>query len=246
RRSRGRAPARPARRRHRACGRSSCPRRAGTAACGDRAAARVRPWGNVQFYGWAVLVGFADAVTFLPATRLGPAPLTSLRPARQGKPMRRRHFIALVGGAAVWPLAARAQQPAMPVIGFLGSASPDTYGVRLRAFSQGLKEQGYVEGQNVAIEYRWAEDHYDRLPQLAAELGQRHVKVMVAGGGTPFAIAAKAATATIPIVFEVAIDPIKAGLVDSLNRPGSNVTGVVNLNVEIAPKWLELLRELIP
>jgi putative ABC transport system substrate-binding protein len=160
--------------------------------------------------------------------------------------MRRREFIALVGGVAAWPLAASAQQPAMPVIGFLGSASPDTYGVRLRAFGQGLKEEGYVEGHNVAIEYRWAESHYDRLPQLAAELVDRHVNVIVAGGGTPSAIAAKAATATIPVVFEVAIDPIKAGLVDSLNRPGGNVTGVVNLNVEIAPKWLELIRELIP
>jgi putative ABC transport system substrate-binding protein len=160
--------------------------------------------------------------------------------------MRRRKFIALIGGAAAWPLAARAQQPAMLVIGFLGSALPDTYGVRLRAFSQGLKEEGYVEGQNVAIEYRWAEGHYDRLPQLASELVHRQVNVIVAGGGTPSAIAAKTATATIPIVFEVAIDPIKAGLVDSLNRPGGNVTGVVNLNVEIAPKWLELIRELIP
>jgi putative ABC transport system substrate-binding protein len=160
--------------------------------------------------------------------------------------MRRREFIALTAGAAAWPVAARAQQPAMPVIGFLGSASPDTYGVRLRAFSQGLKEEGYVEGQNVAIEYRWADGHYDRLPQLASELVHRQVKLIVAGGGTPSAIAAKTATATIPIVFEVAIDPIKAGLVDSLNRPGGNVTGVVNLNVEIAPKWLELIRELIP
>jgi putative ABC transport system substrate-binding protein len=161
--------------------------------------------------------------------------------------MRRRKFLALLGGAvAILPLAARAQQSAIPVIGFLGSASPDTYGVRLRAFSQVLREEGYVEGQNVAIEYRWAEGHYDRLPQLASELVHRRVNVIVAGGGTPSAIAAKTATATIPIVFEVAIDPIKAGLVDSLNRPGGNVTGVVNLNVEIAPKWLELIRELIP
>jgi len=144
------------------------------------------------------------------------------------------------------PFAARAQQPAVPVIGFLGGVSPDTYTVRLRAFRQGLKEEGYAEGQSVAIEYRWAEGHYDRLPMLAAELVQRQVTVIVAGGGTPSAVAAKAATATIPIVFEVAIDPIEAGLVASLNRPGGTLTGVVNLNVEVGPKRLELLRELMP
>ena len=160
--------------------------------------------------------------------------------------MKRRELLVLIGGAAAWPLAARAQQAAMPVIGFLGSASPDTYTVRLGAFRDGLKGEGYVEGQNVAIEYRWAEHHQDRLPQLAAELVQRHVTVIVAGGGTPSVLAAKAATSTIPIVFEVAIDPIKAELVNSLNRPGGNITGVVNLNVEVAPKWLELIRELMP
>jgi putative ABC transport system substrate-binding protein len=160
--------------------------------------------------------------------------------------MKRRELLVLIGGAAAWPLAARAQQAAMPVIGFLGSASPDTYTVRLGAFREGLKGEGYVEGQNVAIEYRWAEHHQDRLPQLAAELVQRHVTAIVAGGGTPSVLAAKTATSTIPIVFEVAIDPIKAELVTSLNRPGGNITGVVNLNVEVAPKWLELIRELMP
>jgi len=160
--------------------------------------------------------------------------------------MKRREFLALIGGAAAWPIEAHAQQASMPMIGFLGSASLDTYAVRLRAFREGLKGEGFVEGQNVAIEYRWAEHHQDRLQQLAAELVQRQVTVIVAGGGTPSALAAKTATSTIPIVFEVAIDPIKAGLVASLNRPGGNITGVVNLNVEVAPKWLELIRELMP
>ncbi len=160
--------------------------------------------------------------------------------------MRRREFIALVSGVAVWPIAARAQQPAMPVIGLLGSASPDQWTDRLRAFGQGLSETGYVEGKNVAIEYRWAEGQNDRLPGLASDLVQRQVTVIVVLGNTPSTLAAKAATATIPIVFRVASNPVEVGLVVSLGRPGGNLTGVTTLGVDVGPKQLELLHEVVP
>src|SRR5215217_7733090 len=160
--------------------------------------------------------------------------------------MRRREFIILLGGAAAGPLAARAQQPAMPVIGFLSSASPTESAHMVAAFRQGLSETGHIDGQNVAIEFRWAGGEYDRLPSLAADLVRRQVTVITAVGGSMSAAAAKAATTTVPIVFSTGGDPVQQGLVASLNRPGSHITGVSVLTAALAAKRLEILREVVP
>jgi putative tryptophan/tyrosine transport system substrate-binding protein len=160
--------------------------------------------------------------------------------------MRRREFVSLLGAATAWPLAAYGQQAAkLPILGFVGSDSPDPYAIRLRAFRLGLKATGFTEGQNVAIEYRWAEGHNDKLPALTADLVARQVAVIVAPT-TPSVLAAKAATKTIPIVFFTAGDPVDLGLVTSLSRPDSNLTGATTLTLEVGPKWLQLMHEMVP
>lgn len=161
--------------------------------------------------------------------------------------MRRREFVALLSGAAAWTFPARAQpQTTMPVVGYLGPESPQTFASRVNAFRDGLAQAGYVEGRNVAIEFRWAEGHYDRLSALAADLVDRQVALLVAPGGAPVALAAKSATATIPIVFEMGGDPVALGVVRSLNRPEGNLTGVSSLSVALGPKRIELLHEMLP
>jgi putative ABC transport system substrate-binding protein len=160
--------------------------------------------------------------------------------------MRRREFITLLGGAAAWPLAVRAQQPALPVIGYLHSASPEPYSSMIAAFRHGLAEAGYVDGQNVTINYRWAEGQFNRLPALAAELVAGRPAILIASGGYVSAVAAKAATTTVPIVFTIGADPVRSGLVSNLGRPSGNLTGVTFFTITLGPKRLELLHELLP
>jgi putative tryptophan/tyrosine transport system substrate-binding protein len=160
--------------------------------------------------------------------------------------MRRREFITLLGGAVAWPLAARAQQPAMPVVGYLSGATFETTREYVAAFNQGLADAGFAEGRNVAIEYRWAEGHNERLPALATDLVRREVAVIAIGGSTPGALAAKSVTDTIPVVFLVGTDPVKVGLIASLARPGGNITGITILNVELLAKGLEFAHDLMP
>ena len=162
--------------------------------------------------------------------------------------MRRREVLGVLGSAAAaWPLVARAQQPVtMPVIGYLGAETPAVFVSRVRAFRQGLGETGYIEGRNVAIEFRWAEGQHSRLSALAAELVSRPVAVIVAPGGAPAALAAKSVTSMIPIIFEMGADPLAIGLVETLKRPGANLTGVTSLNVQVTPKRLEMLHEVVP
>jgi len=161
--------------------------------------------------------------------------------------VRRRDFIRAIAGSAVaWPLASRAQQPAMPVVGYLGGETPERFATRLRAFREGLSAAGFDEGRNVTIEFRWAGGQIDRLPALAADLVQRKVSVIATPGSGVAALAAKAATTSTPIVFETGLDPVAIGLVDGLGRPGGNVTGITSLNVAVTPKGLELLHELVP
>src|SRR5690348_9559818 len=160
--------------------------------------------------------------------------------------MRRREFVSLLSSVAVWPLSAHAQQPAMPMVGFLNVASPGPLRQQIMVFLGGLKESDYVEGQNVTVEYRWAEGQYDRLPALVADLVRKQVSVIVSGGGAPAALAAKAATMTIPIVFNVGGDPVGLGLVTSLNRPGGNITGVYQYASGLEAKRLGLLHEMVP